>query len=737
MVLKSYLIGPQEEGWSNNKEPFYLPENAFFELEDAYIWRGRVKKRFGISLIQDTDLDSRLRINLGAIPGGGTLAATVPGSIFKVGQMFSVGTIVLTVVTAGAAVLLTTGGATGAYNTATGAFSITGPIGTDVYFYPADPVMGLRGKETNAINSEETIGFDTQFAYTNTTGAWERISAVPATDAAQWTGSNFQFYWTLNFNGAFDGTLNFYVVNGKAFDLATRTFDGIKYLLPGGVNWINLRPQLSVGPPQRILEGAKIIINFKDRMVALNTIESSANVDTPYFNRARFSQNVNPLQADAWDDVVPGKGGFIDAPIEQQIISAERLRDRLIVYFERSTWELVYTGVKANPFRWQQLNDELGCESPFSIVGFDRNVLGVGNVGIHNCDGVNVGRIDEKIPNEVFNIHNGNDGPSRVYGIRDFFNELVYWTLPDTDDDPTFPTRILVYNYKNSTWSLFNDSFTCFGYYQKPVDITWDDLGEVYGDWNGWATPWGVPFFQADFPDIAVGNQQGFVHLIQVDRSSNAQSLYITNMDTALQQLTIIDHNLKTGNFVFIEDFNGITLDDPAVIVFKVVKVDANTIEPDFAASPDFGWTGTYTGGGKVGRVSNLKILSKEFNPGTPVGLQFRMPYADFLLSKTSDGQVTLDYLIDTSDSETIGDNAVAGTLLGTNVLFTKPEDIAVSFLTQQQLWHRFFIQSQGAFIQLKFTLSDTQMQNLLIAQSPFELHAILLYVEPEGRITG
>ena len=65
MVLKSFLIGPLEEGQQNNIEPFYLPEDAYFELEDVYVWRGRVRKRFGYSLIGSDDLNSRLRINLG------------------------------------------------------------------------------------------------------------------------------------------------------------------------------------------------------------------------------------------------------------------------------------------------------------------------------------------------------------------------------------------------------------------------------------------------------------------------------------------------------------------------------------------------------------------------------------------------------------------------------------------------------------------------------------------------
>ena len=52
-------------------------------------------------------------------------------------------------------------------------------------------------------------------------------------------------------------------------------------------------------------------------------------------------------------------GGYIDASTEEQIVSAEFIKDRLIVYFERSTWELAYTGNEVLPFVWQKINTEL------------------------------------------------------------------------------------------------------------------------------------------------------------------------------------------------------------------------------------------------------------------------------------------------------------------------------------------------------------------------------------------
>jgi len=724
MVLKSFLIGPLTEGQQNNIEPFFLPEEAYFELEEAYVWRGRVRKRFGYSLLGSNDLNSRLRINIGttAAVTGNFPSTVVPGIIFKIGQVFSIGTTVFTVNALGTpATLLTTGVATGTFDTTTGAVIITGNTenpSTAIFFYPAEAVMGLRTRETSTINAEDVIAFDTQFSYIRSGGGWVRLGS------ALWSGSDSSFFWTTNYRGANPYETFFYAVNNTAAD-------NIKYIPEGSSTWTNFRPQFNSAGTNRFLETCRVLLPFKDRLVAFNTIEDENGTDRKYQNRCRFSQNGDPTNATtSWIDDTTGRGGFIDAPTQEKIITAESIKDRLIVYFERSTWELVYTGNTALPFRWQQINNELGSESTFSVIGFDTSVIGIGNVGVHTCNGVNVTRIDEKIPDEVFKIHNGNSGPERVYGIRDYFNETVYWAFPDASNDPTFPTRILFYNYRNNTWAIFNDSFTCFGYFQKTSDLTWDTVPDTYPTWDEWNNPWGSPLFQSAFRDIIAGNQEGFVFTINNGLSSNSQSLYITDMDAATERLTVIDHNLKVEDYVLVEEAAGITaLNDTVFQVQEVIDSDTIVLDTTF--------TGTYTGAGKLSRISNIKILSKQFNPGTPIGQQFRVPYVDFLLNRTTSGEISLNYLIDTSSGDAIQDQVSSSTLLGSNVLYTRTEDNQTFQINQSQIWHRYYIQSQAQFLQLLFFMDDAQMRDLAISRSDFELHAMIFYIEPQGRIIG
>ena len=49
--MPKLFIGPYETGVQRNVEPFMLPNEAFPTLTDAYVWRGRVKKKEGYSFV--------------------------------------------------------------------------------------------------------------------------------------------------------------------------------------------------------------------------------------------------------------------------------------------------------------------------------------------------------------------------------------------------------------------------------------------------------------------------------------------------------------------------------------------------------------------------------------------------------------------------------------------------------------------------------------------------------------
>src|SRR6266403_1845656 len=174
--LQKFLIAPLKSGQETVIKPWLISNDAYAELRNTYVWRGRVKKRVGGRVMdqsqpeQEQQLFTRLRIAVGVTdPITGNLASTVPGSVYAIGQMFSISDFTFTVNQLGtpANLLFIPGIVTSAtYNTNTGAFSFVGaPVGRTVYFYPATPVMGIQLYNQIQINDEKTIAFDTQFSY--------------------------------------------------------------------------------------------------------------------------------------------------------------------------------------------------------------------------------------------------------------------------------------------------------------------------------------------------------------------------------------------------------------------------------------------------------------------------------------------------------------------------------------------------------------------------------------------
>ena len=723
--IDRFMIAPLDSGMQTDLKPWLIPDKAFSHLRNAYVFRGRVRKRFGSRLLNSAVADnvaqlySRLRVKVGTTAAvTGNLGATImPGAKWKIGQLFSVGATIFTAYQPNGATY-TTGTATATYNTATGSLVITGNGEnqlTDVYFYPAEPVMGLIPYESSAVNNEVTFAFDTQFAYEYVSGAWRRLGT------ATWTGDNSQFFWGCNYRGVEVEDYSLFVTNFKATD-------AIQYW--NGTTWTALNPIVNKSTGS-VLKTCRLIVPFKGRLLALNTVEGVGAASASYTSRCRYCQNGTPLPAadvDAWAEDVTGKGDYVDAPTKEQIVSCGFIKDRLIVYFERSTWELAHTGNQILPFVWNRINTELGVESTFSAVPFDTFLLGIGNVGIHACNGSNVDRIDQKIPDEIFEISNTENGTYRVYGIRDYYVQMVYWAFCSPRKYSEFPNKVLLYNYITHSWAINDDSFTCFGYFQPQSARTWAEITET---WAEWTAPWNSGEFLARFRNVAAGNQEGFVFLIDADFTSNAPSIQVTNLVKVTNKITItaIDHNFSDSDYVKFESASGITsgLNGKIFKIYDVSSKDAFVVE-EYEDDPV---TGTYNGAGTVTRVSNINIVTKEYNFYSSQGRNAYVSKVDFQLDRTAEGEVAVDYYVSSGALKMVAQGQITGAALGTNILETYPYAIYPFEATQHRLWHPIYFQADGEFIQLSIYMTYDQMIDPAISESDFQLHAMIFYATP------
>lgn len=502
------------------------------------------------------------------------------------------------------------------------------------------------------------------------------------------------------------------------------------------------------------LYSARILIPYYGRLLAFNTFEGATRAgSTQYFNRLRFSQVGDPTQSGAWDSTIFGRGGFIDAPTNEEIISAIFYKNVMIVFFEKTTWQLRYVGDYGLPFAWERISSDLGSESQFANILFDDGVLGVGDRAIIAANSQGTERIDLKIPDIVFALRNDNQGTARVHGIREFQKELVFWCYNDSTDSKTnqiFPNKTLLYNYRNDTWAIFRNNVTVFGRYYGINSITWDRTDIT---WDDYEVTWNDPDGQAEFPFVICGNQQGFIHFYGY-HSRDDRSLSITAVDRTVVspnplRLTIPNHNLQDGDLIYLENLDFIDtttsadvttdLNDKLYFVRTLVPYNQNIIEilqwdstendfiTDYSYTPASG-TGTYIGQGTATLLPRMRIVTKDFNPFSMEGKQTKIGYVDFLTDRSTSGQITVNIYADTATKENanleIGQSDLP---MQDNSLFNNPNSSIV--------WNRFYSTVFGSFISIEITYDDELMSDRDISDEPFELNALILWLKQGGRI--
>lgn len=625
--------------------------------------------------------------------------------------------------------------------------SVGQPTVIDFNYFPGLPVMGLRLRELNTINIEQTVAFDTKYAYIYN-GGWEEF--IPGT---VWTGQDYHFFWSTNYWVGDSNKKIFWVTN-----FSGTSGDPIRYT--NRAAWIDFAPQIDASA--NLLNQCLALLPFRGRLLAFNTLEgTNLSASTAYTNRIRWSQIGNPfttvssvvtvVDPNAWRDDIRGKGGFLDIPTSEAITAVGFVRDNLVIYCERSTWQLRYTGRTISPFQIEKVNAELGAESAFSAVQFDTSLVGIGDKGVVECDSFKSDRIDIKIPDLVFEFNNANHGTERVHGIRDFQQRLAYWTYrqgPGAGPSNKFPNRRLIYNYENDSWAIFTDSLTALGTFQPSESRRWNTLPSTR--WRESNFPW--VNYQEGFPAIIGGNQQGFVMYLGSNlqpQATNDPTLSIYNITTPdVVNLTIPDHNLNSGQVIGISEIPAGTpyatsLNDNN---YGVIVLDEDTIQI-WSYNSDTGLfdtpvvfsEGVYVGGGKVSVRDGFSITSKKFN-FLEEGQNIQLGFIDVLFNQTSDSAVTLNVYLDYNDNSPInqvGQNLLPDVIPNTPDTFfnttvpTSPTN--PGGLESSKYWHRAICPARGNFITIEWTLSNAQLAGTE-QENDVQIDSQILFIRRAGR---
>jgi hypothetical protein len=745
------ILGPKT-GLSTEKEEFLLPNDAYVTIENAYTrlqklnrkdaagLLGRLRRVFTSQPMGNTTNVTTQTINIYSAlvppiteahpeiqPGSVTISvdagtATFSDASTSNGSLIATGT----GVTAGSSINYSTGNVTLVFSGAPGVVAIT----ISFAYYPGLPVMGLCSRELETENNEQCVAFDTKYAYRFVTSEWQEL---PSTTPTTWSGTDIDFFWSTNYYQDANNNRFFWVTNfSGALGDPIRYYDGTtwtQFVNTGtGVGKADLAPTY--------LWQSRIILPFRGRLIMMNTWEGATLATSKNrYNRIRWSQIGNPIGVDSWRDDIPGKGGFLELPTSENIISAGFVRDNLVVFCERSTWQLRYTGQAIAPFQFEKINSELGSKSPFGSILFDGGIVSVGSRGIISCNSYEAKRIDDKIQNFVFDYTNNDfQGPLRIQALRDYQLRLAYFTYSSASTDTKYPDRRLLYNYEEDSFAIFKDSYTALGELYNNNDTLWSQVNKT------WETiEWSWAYTQSAFPLVVGGNQQGFVMQLTRPHTPN-QSLSISAIDGSVSPmvLTIYNHNMQTGDTI---RFSGIpsgtafasTLNNKVFAISRYSGDPQNKItllsynsstRTFFNAVP--GEAGTYVGYGRAAPAENFIIRSKKFN-FLDLGQKIQLGFIDILTEKTTNGEFSINVYTNYADGTVVnnGDDEAFNTVISTS-------DTTGQQAGQSKIWNRVQCAIRASFIQTEFTFSPQQMSEGKDL-TDVEIDAQILWVRPAG----
>lgn len=514
----------------------------------------------------------------------------------------------------------------------------------------------------------------------------------------------------------------------NGFGAFTGDGTGTVNYLTGEMN-ITFNAVIAIGDPILItytslstpINTALQIFQFKDRLVVLRPTYSGGQVCPRRIlisGTGRFS--------DTFVTEAPG-AGFIDVPDNTWIQGATFNRDDLLIWTERSLWSLKYTGNDVVPFTLDKLDESRGSDAPFSMQTYLNRSMAASRRGMTISDGYRLDRLDDKIPDFVYNdVDNSNFNLCFSWlSDKDHKMYMLYPANGSSSND-----RILVINFEEDTFAIYRIPFSVLGSYQNSFSIVWSELTDALGvsDWSAMGSKYATwnSFSWSDSIETPLsGGYQGQLWKALVAQSED-NVIKIRAVTVASGTVTVETdfNNYVVGDMVSFTGTSGltnfndtqhrITSISTANRVFVIANPTVNAI------------SGTYTSGGLAMRVIPFEAQTKRFNPFIDKDKKLQLGYTYFY--------------VDTDHTDLI--NPVSGeyvnTLIDVDVKVNDRTDLVYPRVyqvnctnlpnkTEEKRWYKMWVNNTGKFVQLKMTNEQ--------AGSIIRINAFVLGVKGTGRI--
>ena len=108
------------------------------------------------------------------------------------------------------------------------------------------------------------------------------------------------------------------------------------------------------------------------------------------------------------------------------------------------------------------------------------------------------------------------------------------------------------------------------------------------------------------------------------------------------------------------------------------------------------------------------------------------------MVDATPAGQIQVNFFVSTSLAPLLQDSMDNGSIIGTGILetfaYTEANGVPSPVQFEEfatRLWHPVYFQADGEVVQFQLILNDTQMMDVDVMNSDFQMHAMCIYAEP------
>jgi len=390
---------------------------------------------------------------------------------------------------------------------------------------------------------------------------WNGTALVDKDGADNWTGSGTNLVSAVNANG------KLYMVNGSN---QLRSYNGTAAA--------DVKVDIS-DDTVNDLDFALFVFFIKERLILFHTSEDG----TRYPQRVRWS-STSDVEDFTGDD-------FIDAPTGEWLVSAVQVHDDVIVWFDKSTWLFRYTGDPILPFRWEKMSSSEGASAGLSAVAFRDSATVLGKGGLILTDGVDVQRIDSRVPDLTLEMALSNI--PQAYGILQEELRQVWLFYPSANASAN--DSLLVFNFEKFDWARHdNHDFTCAGLYSKEVATTWNT---ITGTWAEQTDTWISGSQLAGYPFVLGGKADGKIYKLNDSSGDDGAAINIELTSGRWNPFKANDMMARLGYIDFLVSKEpGTSLSVDFYIDFETTAYTTETLTLDNTRDVDKFWVRLYSG---------------------------------------------------------------------------------------------------------------------------------------------